>query len=75
MPSARSKCVCALNFNEKTIDFSGDGIMVRLRVQVYFLGEKMKAKKKVLKSLTELETVMLFEKRKIVRERGWPLRF
>jgi hypothetical protein len=52
------------------IDPYTDDISLTEAGQVYFLGEKMKEKKKVLKSLTEMEKDMILEKRAIEGEKG-----
>jgi hypothetical protein len=50
------------------IDPYTDNISLTEAGQVYFLGEKMKEKKKVLKSLTEMEKDMILEKRELEGE-------
>ena len=47
------------------IDPFTDNISLTEEGQVHFLGEKMKEKKKVLKSLTEMEKDMILEKREV----------
>jgi hypothetical protein len=52
------------------IDPYTDDISLTEAGQAYFLGEKMKEKKKVLKSLTEMEKGPLLEKREMEDEKG-----
>jgi hypothetical protein len=50
------------------IDPYTDNISLTEQGQIYFLGQKMKEKKKVLKSLTEMEKDMILEKREMDNE-------